>query len=167
MTSKTKSKARFFSHLDLEGKAQMVDVSGKPPTQRTAEAIARVQMNSKVLGLLRSGSIPKGDVWAASRIAGILAAKKTHELIPLCHPLKLEDVKISFAWVREGVEIFSFVKCEGKTGAEMEALTAVTVAALTLYDMCKAVDKGIVIGPIYLKQKTGGKSGIYVRQEWQ
>ena len=143
----------------------MVDVSGKLPTQRTAEATAKVQMEPKVSGLIRSGKVPKGDVLAAARIAGIMAAKKTHELIPLCHLLKLEDVRISFALVREGVWIRSQVKCEGKTGVEMEALTAVSVAALTIYDMCKAVDKGMVIGSVCLIRKSGGRSGLYVRNK--
>jgi len=164
-TRRPNTKRRLFSHLDPKGKAQMVDVSDKLPTQRTAEATGKVQMKPKVAGLIGSGKVPKGDVLSVARIAGILAAKKTHELIPLCHPLKLEDVRISFALVREGVWIRSQVKCEGKTGVEMEALTAVSVAALTIYDMCKAVDKGMVIGPVCLTLKSGGRSGLYVRKE--
>ena len=143
----------------------MVDVSEKVPTQRTAEARAGVRMGPKVAGLIRSGKMPKGDVLSVARIAGIMAAKKTHELIPLCHPLNLEDVKVSFALMRDSVRIRSQVQCESKTGVEMEALTAVSVAALTIYDMCKAVDKGMVIGPVYLVRKSGGRSGLYVRKE--
>ncbi len=164
-TKRPDLKLRSFSHLDRDGKAQMVDVSDKLPTQRTAEAMGQVQMQPKVAGLIRSGKVPKGDVLSVARVAGILAAKKTHELIPLCHPLKLEDVRISFALVREGVWIRSQVKCEGKTGVEMEALTAVSVAALTIYDMCKAADKGMVMGPICLTRKSGGRSGLYARKE--
>ena len=140
----------------------MVDVGDKLATRRTAEAAGKVRMGPKAAGLIRSGGAPKGDVLSVARIAGIMAAKKTHELIPLCHPLKLEDVRISFAFAREGVWIHSQVRCEGKTGVEMEALTAVSVAALTIYDMCKAVDKGMVIGPVFLTLKTGGRSGLYV-----
>ena len=142
----------------------MVDVSGKTSTLRAAEAMGKVQMKPEVVGILRSGHVPKGDVLSTARIAGIMAAKKTHELIPLCHPLKLEDIKIKFACVPDGVWIRSRVQSEGKTGVEMEALTAVSVAALTIYDMCKSVDKGMVIGPVCLARKSGGKSGLYVKE---
>ena len=143
----------------------MVDVSDKLPTQRTAEATGKVQMNPKVAGLIRSYKVPKGDVLSVARIAGIMAAKRTHELIPLCHPLKLDEIKVSFAFARDGVWIDVQVKCEGKTGVEMEALTAASVAALAIYDMCKAADKEMVIGPVCLTRKSGGRSGLYERKE--
>jgi cyclic pyranopterin phosphate synthase len=143
----------------------MVEVGEKATTLRAAVAGGTVRMNPEVLRLIVAGQMPKGDVLAVARVAGIMAAKKTPELIPLCHPLPLTSVNIEFtAHEDEGtLSIEARVKVEAKTGVEMEALTAVSVAALTIYDMCKAVDKGMVISDICLLKKTGGKSGTYVR----
>jgi cyclic pyranopterin phosphate synthase len=154
-----------LSHLDAQGHARMVDVAEKEVTVREAVAAGTVRMNPKVLRLIVAGQIPKGDVIAVARVAGIMAAKKTPELIPLCHPLSISSVSVECT-PDEGrgiIAIEARVKVEGKTGVEMEALTAVSVAALTIYDMCKAADKGMVISDICLQQKTGGKSGTYVR----
>ncbi len=150
-----------LTHIDESGAANMVDVTHKPVTEREARAEAIVYMNDKTLGMIISGKHHKGDVFATARIAGILAAKKTAELIPLCHPLALTSVKVELQADRElsQVQITSVCKLAGQTGVEMEALTAVSVAALTVYDMCKAVDKGISIAHIRLLEKTGGKSG--------
>ncbi len=154
-----------LTHLDDEGKALMVDVSEKSSTVRTAIASARVCMKPETLRLITERGIPKGDVFAVSRVAGIMAAKKTPELIPLCHPLNLSSVKIDFKIDEDkaSIEIISTVKIQAQTGVEMEALTACTVAALTIYDMCKAVDKGMTISDIKLLEKHGGKSGSFVR----
>jgi cyclic pyranopterin monophosphate synthase len=154
-----------LSHVDAQGRARMVDVAAKAVTIREAIASGMVRMSPKVLRLIVTGQMPKGDVLTVARVAGIMAAKKTHELIPLCHPLPISSVGVEFtAEENKGtIAIEARVKVEGKTGVEMEALTAVSVAALTIYDMCKAVDKGIVISDICLRQKTGGKSGTYVR----
>ena len=153
-----------LSHFDLNGKARMVDVGAKPPSRREAVARGTVRMNRETFRLLRSGKAVKGDSLGTAKIAGILAAKKTSDLIPLCHPLALEHIELEFVMNKGqcAVEITSFVRTEGKTGVEMEALTAVSVAALTLYDMLKASDKGIVIEDIHLVRKSGGKSGVYV-----
>ena len=143
----------------------MVDISGKPPTSRQAVARASVLLNRESILLIKEGRMPKGDVQAAARIAGIMAAKKTPELIPLCHTLMLSRAGVEI-WLDEeknSVEIESSVKTEGKTGVEMEALMAASVAALTVYDMCKAVDKGAVIQDIMLIRKSGGKSGVFKR----
>ena len=143
----------------------MVDVSGKVATARMAVALAMVTMKAGTLALLRGGGLPKGDVLAVARVAGIQAAKRTGELIPLCHPLPLESVAVDFAFVgKTRLRITATAKITGKTGVEMEALTAAAVAALTIYDMAKAADKGIVIGPIRLESKTGGKSETYRRK---
>lgn len=154
-----------LSHIDTRGRARMVDVAEKAATVREAIASGTVRMNPAVLRLIVAGQMPKGDVLAVARVAGILAAKKTPELIPLCHPLPISSVNVEFTpQADEGtITIAARVKVEGKTGVEMEALTAVSVAALTIYDMCKAADKGMVISDICLQQKTGGKSGTYVR----
>lgn len=154
-----------LSHLDAQGHARMVDVAEKEVTVREAVAAGTVRMNPKVLRLIVAGQIPKGDVIAVARVAGIMAAKKTPELIPLCHPLSISSVSVECTpdEDRGVIAIEARVKVEGKTGVEMEALTAVSVAALTIYDMCKAADKGMVISDICLQQKTGGKSGTYVR----
>ncbi len=154
-----------LSHLDSQGRARMVDVSAKQVTVREAIATGLVRMQPQVLHLIVTGAISKGDVLATARIAGIMAAKKTSELIPLCHPLPVASVKVEFTPDEAAgtIAIEARVKVEAKTGVEMEALTAVSVAALTIYDMCKAVDKGIVISDICLQKKTGGKSGAYVR----
>lgn len=152
-----------LSHYDAKGRATMVDVSGKLTTARTAEASARVFMSPQVLAALPSN--PKGDPFEVARIAGIQAAKRTSELIPMCHPLALSFVDISYSLCEDGVNLLSRVSTNAETGVEMEALTAVSVAALTVYDMCKAFDKGIEIRYIQLERKTGGKSGPYHRQK--
>lgn len=143
-----------FSHFDTNGKARMVDVSDKPDQKRTARAQGKVRLSPETLQKLRAGLLPKGDPFEVVRIAGVQGAKKTSELIPLCHPLALTQVNVDLSVTDEGIEIRSQVVCVSRTGAEMEALTAVSVAALTLYDMCKAVDRKIVIGPIWLMEKT-------------
>ena len=154
-----------LSHLDRSGKARMVDVSGNPATKREAVARGVISMKKATLGLIRENQIAKGDVLGAARIAGIMAAKKTPELIPLCHPLPISSVSIDFIIDEKkgGVAIESRVRVVSQTGVEMEALTAVSAAALTIYDMCKAVDKEMVISDIMLIEKTGGKSGTFRR----
>jgi cyclic pyranopterin monophosphate synthase len=154
-----------LTHLDSEGHARMVDVSDKPETDRVAVAKGRVLLSPSTVGLLRDGKVPKGDVLAAARIAGIMAAKKTADLIPLCHPLPVTQASVDLAITDEGVEIEASVSVTGKTGVEMEALTAVAVAALTVYDMVKAVDRSAVITDIRLEKKSGGKSGDFKRVE--
>ena len=150
-----------FTHLDAEGRARMVDISEKQETERVAIAGARVVMRPQTLERIRSGDVAKGDVLAVARLAGIMAAKRTAELIPLCHPLALTSVNVDLACVpeRSAVEITATCKLRGRTGVEMEALTAASVAALTVYDMCKAVDRGIVVADLRLLRKSGGKSG--------
>jgi cyclic pyranopterin phosphate synthase len=150
-----------LTHLDEQGQARMVDVGHKPDTEREAVARGEVRMRPETLRLIREGNLPKGDVLATARVAGIMAAKRTAELIPLCHTLLLTHVGVDFALDEEGnrVVITATVRCRGKTGVEMEALTAVSVAALTIYDMAKAVERGMVIGEIRLLEKRGGKSG--------
>jgi len=154
-----------LSHIDSQGRARMVDVVTKQVTLREATATGIIRTQPQVLALIVTGQMPKGDVLAAARIAGIMAAKKTSELIPLCHPLLISSVKVEFTpdEATGTIAIEAHVKVEAKTGVEMEALTAVSIAALTIYDMCKAVDKGMVISEICLQKKTGGKSGVYVR----
>ena len=152
----------MLTHLDSQGRANMVDVTEKAVTAREAIAEARVRMLPDTLRMIVDGQHPKGDVFAVARIAGIQAAKKTSDLIPLCHPLMLTGVKVELA--AEGKDVVHIVaRCNlaGQTGVEMEALTAASVAALTIYDMCKAVDKGMVIEQVRLLEKTGGKSGHY------
>ena len=148
-----------FTHLDSQGRARMVDVGGKAETQRVAIALGRIRMNAATLTALRDGKTPKGDVLAVARVAGIMAAKRTGELIPLCHPLALDAVSVEFAFVEDGVEARATASLTGRTGVEMEALTAVSVALLTVYDMAKAIDKGMVISEVRLIEKRGGKSG--------
>lgn len=144
----------------------MVDVGGKEITARRAVAASRVSMQPATLQLITNRQVAKGDVFEVARLAGIMAAKKTSELIPLCHSLGLDSVEVSFSVMDERtVEIQATAAVHGKTGVEMEALTAVTVAALTVYDMCKAVDRGMVLGPAYLVEKSGGKSGHYRRAD--
>jgi cyclic pyranopterin phosphate synthase len=156
-----------LSHLDEKGQARMVDVTAKAPTLRTAVARATIRMRPETVALIEQGGMPKGDVFAAARIAAIMAAKKTGELIPLCHPLELTGVDILFTSdaAAGDVVIEAQVRTVGRTGVEMEAMTAVGVAALTMYDMCKAVDRAMVITDIRLMSKQGGKSGAFVRQE--
>jgi cyclic pyranopterin phosphate synthase len=154
-----------LSHIDDKGRARMVDVTGKPPTLREATAKGSVGLKRETLRLIADGKIAKGDVLATARIAGIMAAKKTPELIPLCHPLNISSVEIDFE-IDEGesrIGILSRVRVTGQTGVEMEALTAVAAAALTIYDMCKAVDREMVISGILLTEKSGGKSGHFKR----
>jgi len=158
--------ANPLTHLDEQGQAHMVDVGGKPDTQRVAVAKGEVHLSAETLSMIVSGHAPKGDVFAAARIAGIMAAKKTSELIPLCHPLALTRVAVDLSAQDETtIEIAATVETTGKTGVEMEALTAVSVAALTVYDMIKAVQRDARIGNIRLIEKHGGKSGDYVRRE--
>ena len=148
-----------LTHLDETGAAHMVDVAGKPVTTREAVAAGRITMSPHAAAAIREGSVKKGDVLATARIAGIMAAKKTAELIPLCHPLALTRVALDLAPDETGITVTATAATEGQTGVEMEALTAATVALLTLYDMAKAVDKRMVIGEVRLLSKTGGKSG--------
>jgi cyclic pyranopterin phosphate synthase len=148
-----------LTHLDDTGAARMVDVGGKAETQRRAVASGRITMSAEALAAIREGNAPKGDVLAAARIAGIMAAKRTGELIPLCHPLGLEAVTIDFAFEADAIRATATASLTGKTGVEMEAMTAVSIALLTIYDMAKAVDKGMVISEVRLIAKTGGKSG--------
>jgi indole-3-glycerol phosphate synthase len=152
-----------LSHVDAEGRARMVDVSDKDETNRVAVAGARVQMRPETLARIQAGEIAKGDVLATARLAGIMAAKRTAELIPLCHPLALTSVAVELECVpdRSAVEITATCRLKGRTGVEMEALTAASVAALTIYDMCKAIDRGMVVTDLRLLKKSGGKSGDY------
>ena len=155
-----------LTHLDAQGQAHMVDVGAKAETEREAIAAGRVLMQPATLALLRAGDLPKGDVLGTARVAGIMAAKRTSELIPLCHPLLLTKVAVEFEFDEDAsaVEITATVRCRGQTGVEMEALTAVSVAALTIYDMAKAVERGMTISDIRLLEKRGGKSGVWERE---
>ncbi len=155
-----------LSHLDDQGRAQMVDVSAKADSERTAIAKGEVTLQPATLALIRAGRIEKGDVFSVARVAGIMAAKRTHELVPMCHPLLITDVSVEFETLSEGapdtparIGIVGTAKNVGKTGVEMEALVAVTMAALTIYDMAKAVDRGMHIENVRLVLKRGGKSG--------
>ena len=158
-----------LTHLDEQGNARMVDVADKSVTHRRAVAGAFVEMKAETLALITGGTAKKGDVLAAARIAGIMAAKRTSDLIPLCHPLSLTHVSVELAAgddpARPGIAIAATAETDGKTGVEMEALTAASVAALTIYDMCKAVDRGMVISDVRLLSKEGGKSGTWTREE--
>jgi cyclic pyranopterin phosphate synthase len=155
--------AKKLSHLGTRGEAHMVDVSAKPATARVAVAEGRVLMQAKTLDIVRKGNANKGDVLGTARIAGIMAAKRTHELIPLCHPLLLSQVDVDVAPDAKlpGIRVTARVKVSGQTGVEMEALTAVSVACLTIYDMVKAVDRGMRIEGIWLVEKSGGRSGHF------
>jgi cyclic pyranopterin phosphate synthase len=152
-----------LTHFDAAGNAVMVDVGDKAETERVAVAAGRVLMQAETLALIERGGVRKGDVLAVAQLAGIMGAKRTPELIPLCHPLALSSVKVELACVAEppSVEITATCRVTGRTGVEMEALCAVGAAALTVYDMCKAVDRGMVIGDIRLRHKAGGRSGSY------
>jgi cyclic pyranopterin phosphate synthase len=152
---------RKLTHVGKSGDARMVDVSAKAATERVAVAEGRVVMAKQTLDLVRKGNAKKGDVLGAARLAGIMAAKRTHELIPLCHPLALSKVEVDIAPERRGLRVRSTVKVKGPTGVEMEALTAVSVACLTIYDMVKAVERGMRIEGVRLIEKRGGKSGHY------
>jgi len=156
-----------FTHFNESGRARMVDVSAKDATARTAVAFGRVLVNADTFALIRTGGLKKGDVLTTAQIGGIMGAKRTSEIIPMCHNVPLSGVDIDFCMNEEAlaVEITATAKCAGQTGVEMEALTAVSVAALTVYDMCKAVQRDIVIDRICLLRKSGGKSGEFVRQE--
>jgi cyclic pyranopterin phosphate synthase len=155
-----------LSHLDKEGKAKMVDITAKPLTNREAVARGSVSMKTETLKLIADKKVPKGDVFGIARIAGIMAAKKTSELIPMCHPLDITAIDIQFNLnpKKRKIDIESRVSIVGQTGVEMEALTAVSIAALAIYDMCKAVDKEMVISEITLMEKRGGKSGTFKRK---
>lgn len=155
-----------LSHLDKKGTARMVDITAKPLTNRKAVARGSVFMKPGTLKLIVDQKVPKGDVFSVARIAGIMAAKKTSDLIPMCHPLDITsiDIKFNVHNKKHRIDIESHVSITGRTGVEMEALTAVSVAALTIYDMCKAVDKEMVIAEIMLMEKRGGKSGIFKRK---
>ena len=156
-----------LNHIDDEGRAIMVDITQKFATERVAIASGTIRMKPETLELIRSGEVKKGDVLAVARVAGILAAKKTSELIPLCHPLPLTSAKVDFEFITEDtLRIISETKTTYATGIEMEALTAVGIAALTIYDMCKAVDRGMVIGEIMLEKKSGGQSGEFTLEEY-
>jgi cyclic pyranopterin phosphate synthase len=150
-----------LTHLDSQGQARMVDVGGKPETARSATATGRIRMSAEALTGVREGSGPKGDVLAAARIAGIMAAKKTADLIPLCHPLSLDSVGVEFAFEEGAVRATATASLSGRTGVDKEAMTATCVALLTIYDMAKALDKGMVIEGVRLLEKTGGKSGAW------
>lgn len=156
-----------LSHLDKDGKARMVDVSAKPLSEREAVARGTVHITPETMQLITAKAVPKGDVIAVARIAGIMAAKKTGELIPMCHPLNITSVSLDITAdsANSKMDIEAKVRIVGQTGVEMEALTAVSVAALTIYDMCKAVDKGIIISDIMLMEKRGGKSGEFNRNK--
>ncbi|ADI25290.1 cyclic pyranopterin monophosphate synthase MoaC [Geobacillus sp. G4] len=157
-----------FTHFNEQGRAKMVDITHKEDTVRVAVAQTSVTVSREIYEKMTSNAIEKGDVLAVAQVAGVMAAKKTADLIPMCHPLMLKGVDIAFAWENDGeahkLVITATVKTKGSTGVEMEALTAASVCALTVYDMCKALDKGMVIGPTYLVEKTGGKSGHYRRK---
>lgn len=155
-----------LTHIDEGGKARMVDVGGKAVTERVAVARGRVLMKKETLELILANEVKKGDVLGVARVAGIMAAKKTSELIPLCHPLNITSVEVEFETLKDpsGIDITATARVASQTGVEMEALTAVSVAALTVYDMCKAADKGMTLTDIRLIKKTGGKSGTFTRE---
>ncbi|KMK74679.1 cyclic pyranopterin monophosphate synthase MoaC [Alkalihalobacillus pseudalcaliphilus] len=156
-----------LTHFNEQGRAKMVDISSKDVTVRTAIAKSSIQVSNEIYEKMEQGKIGKGDVLAVAQIAGVMAAKNTSQWIPMCHPLSLNGVNIEFEWENHQSEsilhITVEVKTEGKTGVEMEALTAASATALTIYDMCKAIDKGMIIGQTFLSRKTGGKSGEYKR----
>ena len=154
-----------LTHFNEEGRARMVDVSAKNITVRTARAGGKIFMRSDTLELVRTGGIKKGDVLAVAQVAGIMAAKRTSDVIPMCHPLQLTGVNISFSFEEDGIVVETFCRCTGQTGVEMEALTAASVACLTIYDMCKAHQRDMVVSRIRLLEKEGGASGHFVREE--
>ena len=154
-----------LTHINGQGRAKMVDVSDKPETFRTAVAEGMIRMAPATAERIRTGGIAKGDVLAVAQVAGIMAAKRTGDWIPMCHPIRLTGVDLSFTVEEAAVRIRAETRCKGKTGVEMEALTAVSAAALTIYDMCKAIQKDMEIGDIHLCRKTGGRSGDY-EKEW-
>jgi cyclic pyranopterin phosphate synthase len=150
---------KSLTHIDSEGSARMVDVGAKAETQRLAVASGRITMTAEALAAIRAGDAPKGDVLGTARVAGIMAAKKTSELIPMCHPLMIDAVNVDFAFEDNAIRATATASLTGKTGVEMEAITAASIALVTIYDMAKALDKGMVIGEIRLIEKRGGKSG--------
>jgi len=156
-----------LTHIDNNGKANMVDVGTKNSTFRTAEAVARIKVSPTLFNMIKNNELKKGDVLSTAKIAGIQGGKKTSDLIPLCHNIFISKLDVELKLIDEynTIEIISYAKTEGQTGIEMEALTAVSIAALTVYDMCKAVDKSIIINEIKLVKKTGGKSGDFHREE--
>ena len=156
-----------FTHFNEQGRARMVDVGEKPIHKRVAVAAGRVLVNEETVALIKSGGMKKGDVLTVAQIAGVMGAKRTPDLIPMCHPLLIDGINLELTLDEEklSVEIKAIVSCDGRTGVEMEALTAVSTAALTVYDMCKAVQKDMIITDIRLLQKTGGIHGDYVREE--
>ncbi|MBI5631278.1 MAG: cyclic pyranopterin monophosphate synthase MoaC [Elusimicrobia bacterium] len=154
---------KALTHLDSEGNARMVDVGSKPVSSRKAIAYGEIRMSPGVLRQIRDRKVPKGDVMAVAKIAGIMAAKRVDELVPLCHTLALDSVELTLKLKADRICVQAQVSSQGRTGVEMEALTAVSVACLTIYDMAKAADKKMTIGPIYLKEKEGGRSGHFVR----
>ncbi|HEX6219542.1 MAG TPA: cyclic pyranopterin monophosphate synthase MoaC [Acidimicrobiia bacterium] len=156
---------RELTHLNEEGEVHMVDVGGKPVTKRTAVAEGFVAMPSDLVGRFFSGDLPKGDAAAVARVAGITGAKKTSELVPLCHPIPLDSVEISLEPAGHGVAITATVSCTGRTGVEMEAMTAVSATALTIYDMVKGVERGVTIESVRLRMKEGGRTGTWERPE--
>lgn len=155
-----------LTHFNEEGRARMVDVSSKDETFRVAKATSLVYVNDTTYDLIKEGKMKKGDVLAVAQVAGIMGAKKTFEIIPMCHPINLTSVDIDFVFNDENktIKVISTAKCKGQTGVEMEAMTAASVAALTIYDMCKAVQKDIKITEVYLLEKDGGKSGHYIAE---
>ncbi len=153
-----------FTHINSQGRARMVDVSEKDITMREAKAYGIVYMSENTVDMIKSGGVKKGDVLSVAQVGGIMAAKRTSEIIPMCHPVITTGIDINFNINKDSIEIYSTVKCKGETGVEMEALTAVSAAALTIYDMCKALQRDMVIGEIKLLEKSGGKSGDY---KWQ
>ncbi len=158
-----KKVAPRFSHLDARGKARMVDVSAKPETVREAVAVGKVAMKSETLRAISDGTLPKGDVLAVARVAGIMGAKNAAATVPMCHPIRLGQAEVGFAFGEGAIFIRARCKSRGSTGVEMEALASVAAAALAIYDMCKSADRGMELGPFALARKSGGKSGLYVR----
>lgn len=158
-----------FTHFNDQGRARMVDVTDKTPTERTAAAMASVKMAPETAEAIRTGGVAKGDVLAVAQVAGIMAAKRTGDLIPMCHPVALTGVDIRFALREDRLDILATARCKGETGVEMEAMTAASAAALTVYDMCKALQKDMEITDVRLLEKTGGKSGTFRREDivWQ
>ena len=154
-----------FTHFNERGMAHMVEVGNKDDSQRTAIARGKIRMKEETLQMIRSGGMKKGDVLSVAQVAGIMGAKKTSDIIPMCHNIFLTGVDLRFEYAENSIEVEAEAKTVGKTGVEMEALTAVSLACLTIYDMCKAVDKDMVIEDIRLMKKTGGKSGVYMREE--
>ncbi|WP_395395022.1 cyclic pyranopterin monophosphate synthase MoaC [Novosphingobium sp. BL-8A] len=155
---------KSLTHIDSDGTARMVDIGAKAESRRLAVASGRISMSAEALEAIRAGNAPKGDVLGTARIAGIMAAKKTADLIPMCHPLMLDAVNVDFTFENDAIRATATASLSGKTGVEMEAITAISIALLTIYDMAKALDKGMVIGGIRLIEKRGGKSGHWVAE---